>query len=50
MKITLTDGDCMQPKMSRSGLYGIRPSWGTHLSRRLYRRAHVKTSKWRQRL
>ena len=26
MKITLTDGDCMQPKMSRSGLYGIRPS------------------------
>jgi hypothetical protein len=26
MKIALTDGDCMQPKMSRSGLYGIRPS------------------------
>ena len=25
MKITLTDGDCMQPKMSRSGLYGIHP-------------------------
>jgi hypothetical protein len=26
LKIALTDGDCMQPKMSRSGLYGIRPS------------------------
>jgi hypothetical protein len=26
LKITLTDGNCMQPKMSRSGLYGIRPS------------------------
>jgi hypothetical protein len=25
IKIRLTDGDCMQPKMSRSGLYGIRP-------------------------
>ncbi|MBL10589.1 MAG: hypothetical protein CL402_08785 [Acidiferrobacteraceae bacterium] len=25
MEITLLDGDCMQPKMSRSGIYGIAP-------------------------